>query len=456
MAMASPTEKKVIDEIEFVTGKRVFPYVALAGPLMRVINAAYEMRDRGEAFYIGPRALPRSSARRASPTPEQLARRPARKAAAPARARAARHRSPPAPSTGQPGRPPRPHRGPAAPRRRLTAVRRGPADRSASSDPDAGFRPAASRVAAGPGAVVIDDAMGRMAARRRADRRRLRRVESRALGDGRPRRRAACAAPARAPGDGRQTILVVDDEPDIRKLVRRVPRGARLPGARGRAAGTRRCLLKEQPPDLVDPRRDAPRGARLRHRQAHEGDRALRPHPHRDDLGRVQGLALRRGPQGELRRRRLPREALQGRPTSSRAVETALSRRPQPSNVEQHLGRGREEARAGHRGVPEGRHRRPRSSTSARARASTRSRTACTSTSACSTASRAAIYDAIQELATALDINRQHFPALKNLAVLYQKAGFRNKAIETWERALRVAPDDPTRQSIKEHLVGLL
>ena len=66
------------------------------------------------------------------------------------------------------------------------------------------------------------------------------------------------------------------------------------------------------------------------------------------------------------------------------------------------------------------------------------------------------IYDAIQELQTALDINGKHFPALKNLAVLYQKAGFRNKAIETWERALGVAPDDPTRQSIKEHLVGLL
>jgi CheY-like chemotaxis protein len=66
------------------------------------------------------------------------------------------------------------------------------------------------------------------------------------------------------------------------------------------------------------------------------------------------------------------------------------------------------------------------------------------------------IYDAIQELQTALDINGRHFPALKNLAVLYQKAGFRNKAIETWERALGVAPDDPTRQSIKEHLVGLL
>ena len=62
----------------------------------------------------------------------------------------------------------------------------------------------------------------------------------------------------------------------------------------------------------------------------------------------------------------------------------------------------------------------------------------------------------LQELETALDINNRHFPALKNLAVLYQKAGFRNKAIETWERALHVAPDDATRQTIKEHLLGLL
>src|SRR5688572_20275045 len=42
VAMAAPTEKKVIDELEFVTGKRVFPYIALAGPLQRVIAQAYE------------------------------------------------------------------------------------------------------------------------------------------------------------------------------------------------------------------------------------------------------------------------------------------------------------------------------------------------------------------------------------------------------------------------------
>jgi DNA-binding response OmpR family regulator len=66
------------------------------------------------------------------------------------------------------------------------------------------------------------------------------------------------------------------------------------------------------------------------------------------------------------------------------------------------------------------------------------------------------VYDAISELETAVKINSQHFAAVKNLAILYQKAGFRNKAVETWERALTLATDEPTRASIKEHLLNLL
>ena len=66
------------------------------------------------------------------------------------------------------------------------------------------------------------------------------------------------------------------------------------------------------------------------------------------------------------------------------------------------------------------------------------------------------VYDAISELETAVNINSHHFAAVKNLAILYQKAGFRNKAVETWERALTLAADEPTRLSIKEHLLNLL
>jgi CheY-like chemotaxis protein len=66
------------------------------------------------------------------------------------------------------------------------------------------------------------------------------------------------------------------------------------------------------------------------------------------------------------------------------------------------------------------------------------------------------LYDAIQELETVLSMRSTFFPALKNLAVLYQNAGFRNKALEMWERCLAAAPDEETRQSIKRHLVAVL
>ncbi len=69
---------------------------------------------------------------------------------------------------------------------------------------------------------------------------------------------------------------------------------------------------------------------------------------------------------------------------------------------------------------------------------------------------RSKIDDAIEELETAVDLQPTNFYALKNLAVLHQKAGFRHRAIEAWERALGSAPDDATRQNIKDYLVSLL
>jgi DNA-binding response OmpR family regulator len=69
---------------------------------------------------------------------------------------------------------------------------------------------------------------------------------------------------------------------------------------------------------------------------------------------------------------------------------------------------------------------------------------------------RGQVYDAIQQLERAVEIQGKHFASVKNLAILYQQAGFKNKAVETWQRALHIAPDDETRKTIKEHLVGLL
>jgi CheY-like chemotaxis protein len=66
------------------------------------------------------------------------------------------------------------------------------------------------------------------------------------------------------------------------------------------------------------------------------------------------------------------------------------------------------------------------------------------------------IFEAIQSLETAVDLAPKNFPSLKNLAVLYQRAGFKHKAVEMWERALGCSPDDETKRGIKDHLMSLL
>jgi CheY-like chemotaxis protein len=66
------------------------------------------------------------------------------------------------------------------------------------------------------------------------------------------------------------------------------------------------------------------------------------------------------------------------------------------------------------------------------------------------------VYDAIVALERAVEINARHFGGVKNLAILYGQAGFRNRAVELWQRGLALAPDDETRSAIEEHLAGLL
>jgi CheY-like chemotaxis protein len=53
LAMADPEETRVIEELEFVTGKRVFPYVALHHVIRKVVDACYRLKDEGEGFYRG-------------------------------------------------------------------------------------------------------------------------------------------------------------------------------------------------------------------------------------------------------------------------------------------------------------------------------------------------------------------------------------------------------------------
>ena len=66
------------------------------------------------------------------------------------------------------------------------------------------------------------------------------------------------------------------------------------------------------------------------------------------------------------------------------------------------------------------------------------------------------VFRAIQSLERSVALHDGYFPSLKNLAVLYERLGFRHSALESWERALRAAPDDATREQIKGRVIALL
>jgi DNA-binding response OmpR family regulator len=66
------------------------------------------------------------------------------------------------------------------------------------------------------------------------------------------------------------------------------------------------------------------------------------------------------------------------------------------------------------------------------------------------------VFDGIRQLELAVELSPKHFAALKNLALLYERAGFKNRAIEVWERAVHAAPDPVSKAQVKERLVALL
>ncbi len=66
------------------------------------------------------------------------------------------------------------------------------------------------------------------------------------------------------------------------------------------------------------------------------------------------------------------------------------------------------------------------------------------------------VYDALREFENTIELKPDLFAPLRNLAILYQKKGFRNKAVEMWERALRCSPEDKTRKEVREQLLRLL
>jgi DNA-binding response OmpR family regulator len=56
LAMANPDDERVIDEIEFVSGKRVYPHVALQVHIVNTIDQCYFARSSGKETYQGKQA----------------------------------------------------------------------------------------------------------------------------------------------------------------------------------------------------------------------------------------------------------------------------------------------------------------------------------------------------------------------------------------------------------------
>jgi len=553
-AMANPTEKKVIDELEFVTGKRVFAYIALDGPLVRTIHAAYDQLDQGATHFIGkqcPEEVQRKAGVREVRAPEPaMSVRKLPGAAAPAAPAASagplRPREPepegigtpsapealddfaapaalgsfaapavlsvatpavlepgggidagvvdasvpdasvpdasvpdasvpeePAPARSRPvasrpvrpiiprdepddSSPPPPVREETRPRPSRAAPKRAPVPRTDDEAPEQSFRPSTSAMrAVNPAShqIVVDDHMEKKVLEE-ADFSDLDFDVSSDVSVMIPLPEQVIAPSEKELPPDAKTLLVVDDEDDIRKLLRKIfeDRGYRVREAdRGLLALQ---MVKHDPPDVLI------LDAMLPELHGFDIARKIRGSERYGHIPIVMISAVYRGWRfAEDAKTSYGVDAYLEKPFKAadvlKAVEDCLStpsRRIDPDliskDAERLLAEGIAAYKAGdldlattrleegskldplayrlhfHLGLLYGK--------------------------------KGQLYDAIQELETALQINDAHFPALKNLAVLYQKAGFRNKAIETWERALAVAPDEATRMTLKEHLMGLL
>jgi DNA-binding response OmpR family regulator len=384
LAMADPTERRVIEELEFVSGRRVFPYVAAADQIRWAIEQLYAARDRGVTNYTGSRVTPPGS------TPAPGASRAAVSAPAPIA---------PAVTSATPARAPVGFDGD-----------------DDLADPDL------RADAGGPSLPVptLDSVF--------------------------------------TPLDQIQgtTVLVVDDEESIRKLVRRVleEKGHRVIEAdRGSVA---LAMVKQYVPDAIvldamlpelhgfDICRRIKASVRYGHIPILMISAVYRGWRFAEDLKAAYGVnAYIEKPFRIADLVAAVENMLAGAPKADGRDPEALT-----AEAEAALQSGMESYKRGeidaaiqkleqairldplsyrlhyHLALLVGR--------------------------------KGDTFRAIQELETAIDIHPKSFAALKNLAVLYQKAGFKHKAIEMWERAIGQSPDDATRGQIKEHLMSLL
>jgi CheY-like chemotaxis protein len=414
LAMADPQDQRVVQEIEFVTGRAITPYVALHEHLARVINEAYALAEKGESYYVGPNApadyLASLGIKPSKPPP------PVRPPAPPARA-------------PKPPPPPRAEPTPSSAEMDFSDL----FDDEPKQEPQATLGPVAAEAPRAKDISALDAAFDSRVA---------------------PMPRDDSSKRARKT---QQTVLVVDDEDDIRRMLKRVlaERGfAVVEASRGTEALQ---AVREHAPDLIlldamlpeihgfDICRRIKGSQKYGHIPIIMVSAVYRGWRFAEDLRQSFGVhTFIEKPFKIADVLAAIDRALEGQPTeppadgdetiSEQAGEALASgidayKRGEIDTAIDHLVRG-----VGidplsfrlhyHLGLLYGR--------------------------------RDQVFEAIHELETSVDLSPKSFAALKNLAVLYQRAGFKHKAIEIWERALGSAPDDDTRRGIKDHLMSLL
>ncbi len=427
LAMATPSDKRVIDELEFVTGKKVYPYVALSTTLERTIKSAYDAKAAGETYFVGPN-VPAETLKQIGLT-QPLNTEKKILAHAPTR--------PDSVAPGAPG----------------VVIDRAIEKAGFESELETGQFGALAREEVSTVTTLPDELRGGgpAPAPRTA-------MTTAPMSPGAPQPSAHKVMP----GTGSKVILVVDDEEDIRKLLKRLlaDKGHRVVEADRGLLALR--MVKEHTPDLIILDAMLPelhgfdiarrikgsekygqipiimvsavyRGWRIAEDlKTNYGIEEYIEKPFRitDILKAVQRLLAER----DQKKRDQPSTTRDPEAVSAEA-EKALAdgiAAYKAGNIDQaiaHLARGVQIDPLAYR---------------------------LRYHLALLYGKKGLVYEGISELERAADLNPKHFPALKNLAVLYEKAGFKHKAVEMWERCTPLAPDDATRESIKKHLVELL
>jgi CheY-like chemotaxis protein len=435
VAMKDPSLLEVIQEVEFVAGKRVYAYVAPAEDIAEAIERAYLARERGAEHFVGP-SCPPEMLRRAGLLAEEPVREPVAAARLP-------QEVPPPSELSLPDETTRVPR--ALPQETIPVRDAGPPATVSAHPPQLSSLPPALRRKLSEGE---DEAANVLSAVEEAFAELLDEPSTVGQLPKEPPPGAATLASSRA-------VLIVDDDADSRALLESVllDEGYIVRAANNGRRALR--LIKECTPDLLL------LAALLPEVHGFEIARRLRGSQRYGNLPIVMISAVYRGWRlaEELRDSCGVEHYIEKplRPEEiKRAVAAALEAYSPPveatsdlsTRAEQALVDGMDAYRRGALEEAIGHLERGVGIDPLAYRLHFHL--------GLLLAQQGQTYDAIRALERAVEINSRHFAGVKNLAIMYCQAGFRNRAVKLWTHGLRLAPDDETREAIQEHLAALL